>query len=379
MALVVLFLAACSGPPLLSDVTVSPAVISPNGDLADDVATFTYRLGAPAKVTIYLEDAAGKQYGFRQDGEARPAGRYAATFYGSYAPAPDRDDRRVLPPGQYAVVTTAEAGGEQVRATSTVTISDTDTTPPEFSEVQVLPNPFSPNADAQDDETVISWRQNKAARVEISAVDKDGQRYLVEPEREQTAAYHSVRWNGLTGGHLAADGEYALHLRAWDTAGNVTDRTVPVMVEGAGTPRLEITDVRIDPPAVPVGGVLTVSVTVKNTGDTVLKSLGPPPGTAYDTLFNFLQFKGPDGQELYYERPGFWRVGVQWEQADRPYPVRWGWGDRPLRPGEETTITGTIKVLLTQVTRTTFWVNVVREGVGFPSDPVGHKRITISY
>ena len=31
-----------------------------------------------------------------------------------------------------------------------------------------------------------------------------------------------------------------------------------------------------------------------------------------------------------------------WEQAASPYPVRWGWGDKPLQPGQETTITGAI-------------------------------------
>ena len=145
-----------------------------------------------------------------------------------------------------------------------------------------------------------------------------------------------------------SDGDYTLHLKAWDKAGNVTDHTAMVTVEGAGTPRLEITDVKIEPPALPIGGVLTVTVKVKNTGDTTLKSLGPNPGTPYDTQYNFLQFTGSDGQPLYYEKPGFWRIGVQWEQAPSPYPVRWGWGDKPLRPGEEATITGTIKVLINQ-------------------------------
>lgn len=374
-----LLLTACNAPPLLSDVSVAPAVISPDGDGVDDAAIFNYRLGVPARVTIYLEDQQGKRYGFRQDGADRPAGNYAATFYGSYAPDPDREDRRVLPNGRYQVVVTADAGGQQVTAQSAVELRQADNFPPEFADVQVSPNVFSPNGDAQDDEVVLSWRQNKDAMVEVSATDKDGQRYIVEPEKEQTPAFHSIRWNGLAGGRLAPDGDYTLHLRGWDKAGNITDNTTVVRVEGAGTPRLEITDVKIEPPAVPIGGTLRVTVRIKNTGDATLRSLGPPSDTPYDTGSNFLSFKDAEGQPLYYERPGFWRVGVQWEQADRPYPVRWGWGDQPLRPGEEVTVTGTIKVLINLVTRTTFWVNVIQEGVGYPQEPVGHSRITISY
>lgn len=374
-----LALAACGAPPLLSDVAVTPAVISPNGDKVDDQASFAYRLGVPAKVTIYLEDAQGKQYGFRQDGAERPAGKYAATFYGSYAPDPNKEDRRVLPSGAYTVVTIAEAGGQQVKLTGSIELRDAATSVPEVGALSVEPATFSPNADAEADETTIQWRLAKPARTEVTAIDKAGQRWLVEPEKELSAAMHAVRWNGQSGGRLAPDGEYTLQVRAWDEAGNVTTAAAPLRVEGAGIPKLDITDVLIQPAAVPVGGEITVSVKVRNNGTAVLKSLGPPPGTPYDTQNNFLQFRGVDNQALFYEQPGFWRIGVQWEQSASPYPIRWGWGNQPLRPGEEVTVTGVIKVLQTQVTRTTFWVNVIQEGVGFPNAPVGHKRITISY
>ena len=379
LLLATLALASCGAPPLLSDVSVAPSVISPNGDQVDDVASFAYRLGVPAKVTIYLEDAQGKQYGFRQDPVERPAGKYAATFYGSFAPDASRDDRRVLASGAYTVVTIAEAGGQQMKQTSTIEVRDAATSAPEVAALSAEPASFSPNGDAEADETTIQWRLGKAARAEITAIDKAGQRWLVEPEKELSAAMHAVRWNGQAGGRIAPDGEYTLQVRAWDQAGNVTTATVPLRVEGAGTPKLDITDVLITPAAVPVGGELTVTVKLRNNGDAVLKSLGPAPGTPYDTQNNFLQFRGADGQALFYEQAGFWRVGVQWEQAASPYPIRWGWGDKPLRPGEEVTVTGTIKVLQTQVTRTTFWVNVIQEGVGFPNVPVGHKRVTISY
>jgi len=118
---------------------------------------------------------------------------------------------------------------------------------------------------------------------------------------------------------------------------------------------------------------------VKNTGETTLYSLGPDSGTGYDTFENFLRFRDDKGGHLYFERPGYWRVGVMWEQAATPYPVRWGWGDGPLAPDEEAEVTGTIKLLNFQTNYVRFWVNVIQEGIGYPKEPVGHTRIAISY
>ena len=370
-------LAACNAP-LLANVDVSTAVITPNGGNSGNVAVITYQINQPALVSIVLTDSAGKEYPLRNR-ERRLPGPYEARFSGTYAPDQTKPGRRVLPNGQYALTVTAEGeNGTAMRVDRSLEVRDADTSPPLVQEVSVLPEVFSPNADGVDDEALISYTLTKDAWVTVF-VESKGVSFLLEPETEKIPRLYPIRWDGTAGDRLLADGVYTLRIQARDAAGNVTEATQPLTVRGAGRPMLEVTAARFTPLAVPLGGAINVQITVKNTGDAPLRSLGPDSGAAYDTIQNFNKFKAQDGQPLFYERPGFWRVGVQWEQADRPYPVRWGWGDRTLMPGEEVTVGGPIQVVGITTPYVQFWSSVVQEGVGFPGGAVGHKRIAISY
>ena len=60
LAAAAILLASCAFGPLLSDVKVAPAAISPNADGADDVTHINYRINRPANVSIYFVDAAGQ-------------------------------------------------------------------------------------------------------------------------------------------------------------------------------------------------------------------------------------------------------------------------------------------------------------------------------
>jgi hypothetical protein len=129
---------------------------------------------------------------------------------------------------------------------------------------------------------------------------------------------------------------------------------------------------------VPRGGILNVEIRVRNTGDTVIHTLCPPPGTAYTTDNNYNDFLLPDGQVECYERAGVWRVGVEWDLAGRPFPARWGLG-KSLMPGEEATILGTIQVNIDRQSVVRFWAGVEQGGVGFPGGQVGLTQIRVSF
>ena len=163
-----------------------------------------------------------------------------------------------------------------------------------------------------------------------------------------------------------------------------SNRAVSVIVSQGGVPKLVITSARFTPISVPRGGALNVEITVENVGDVPIYTLGPPSGTTYTTQMNFNSFRSddPNAPPKFFERAGVWRVGVDWESSGRPYPVRWALTDeldQPILPGEESTITGTIEVLIDRTTTVVFWASVVQEGVGFPGGRVGLTRITISF
>lgn len=374
-------LSGCQSGPLLSKVSLSSPHISPNGDGVDDFITIDYTLSRKATISIKFVDAQGREYPFHNR-QPRSAGSYSAKFYGTYSPDEAKPDRRVIPDGEYTclVVAEDESSSTEERRLG-LRVEKADNNPPLVTDVSLSPSTLSPNGDAVDDEATLGYGLSKKSLLTIYVADEKGNTYLLEREGEKTAALHSHLWNGTAGGRLLPDGTYSLHIQARDQAGNLTDHIEKAVIAGGGTPRLEITSVRFTPQSVPLGGILNVEIKVRNAGTTTLRTIGPPPGTAYDMVGNFMQFKGPDGEALYYERPGVWRVGVSWDQADRPYPVRWGLLqalDKTLAPGEEATITGTIRIRDIRTREVRFWAGVIQEGIGF-GERVGQRTIVISY
>lgn len=371
-------LTSCGASPLLSNVAVSTGVITPNGQGNGNVVMITYQVNRPAVISIVFTDAGGKDHAFRKQ-ERRLPGPYTARFTGTYAPDETKPERRVLANGSYLIAVTADGDdGSTIRIEDRLEVRDADTTPPLVQNVSVLPEVFSPNGDGEEDEALISYSLTKEAWVTV-LVEANGTSSLLEPETAKIPRLYPVRWDGTAGDRLLPDGLYTLRIRARDAAGNVTESTRPLTLKGAGRPMLEIMAVRFVPLAAPVGATITAEITVKNTGDAPLRSLGPDSGTPYDTVYNFLTRTGQDGRPLYYERHGFWRVGVQWQLADRAYPIRWGWGDRALMPGEEVTVGGPIQLLNFNTPYVQFWAGVIQEGIGYPGGAVGHKLIAISY
>ncbi len=376
-----LALSGCQAP-LLSELKLEPATISPNGDGVDDSATLQFRLGRRANLTIALRDSKGKEIVLR-DGIDRAPDLYALTFDGAVQ-VDNQGNKRVLPDGDYTFVVTVTDDSERASQQIVITIKDADTTPVEITSLVTSLPTISPNGDAIDDEVRVSYGLTKESRTEVYVLAGDGQRFLIEPPRKKNATLQSHIWNGTSGGKVAPDGDYQFIIEAWDTAGNFSVASAPVRVENGGVSRLEIVDVKFSPVALPKGGILNVRVRVKNTGQTRLKTMGPPPDTSYTTEMNFATFRDPKDPNiaLYYERPGVWRVGVGWTNAPQNFPVRWGLFkglDQELMPGEEAIVTGQIQVLESSTRELTFYVSVVQEGVGFPGGQVGHTIVKVSF
>ncbi len=384
VASLVYSLTGCLTTPLLTEVSIHPQSISPNGDEINDTATLRIPVGRRANVTVILLDAQGTEIMLR-DRVTRAPDDYELAFNGAVKVG-DTGNSRVLPDGEYVfrVIVEDVDGGERVEKEASLTITNADTTPVEISGLATSLEIISPNGDAIDDEVRVSYGLNKLSTTQVYALAESGRRYLIEPPLEKNATLQSHIWNGASGDKVVPDGDYQFVVEAWDEAGNFSVAYTPIRIENGGVSRLEIVDAKISPVALAKGGVLNVRITVKNTGETRLKTMGPPPDTIYTTEMNFASFRDPDDPNiaLYFERPGVWRVGIGWTNAPQNLPIRWGLFadfERELLPGEEATVTGQIQVMESSTRELTFYASVVQEGVGFPGGQVGHTRVKVSF
>ncbi|MCS7001742.1 MAG: hypothetical protein NZ518_02725 [Dehalococcoidia bacterium] len=381
IAILVPWFAACVGQPLLFDVGLDRAEISPNGDGVGDKVTIRYAVARPSRVSIWFIDSAGAEYVFR-DREPRSAGEYRAVFDGTYEVGDGRATRRVLPDGLYRFRVLAEdRAGNRAETQGELTVRNGDRTPVMIENMTTSLSVITPNAD-RDRETIISYGITKDAEVVIFAIDQNGRQVLLEERTAKKAALYSHYWNGTAGGVPLPDGRYAIHIQAFDKAGNVSEEIRSVAIRGAGKADIRITRVDFSPRTAPIGGDITVMIRVKNFGDVPVPTQGPPPGTPYRTDITYNYWTEADGATpRFYDRVGLWRVAVMWDSAGSPYPVRWGFFEdtsRLLQPGEEVVVTGTIKLLPRQ-RELRIWAAIEEGGRGFPGGDVGMTTITIAY
>lgn len=379
-------IAACGGRPLISDLRLSGKTVVPDGSGLQDEVNVGFTVFRRAEVSATLQGPDGKQYVLR-DPQLRAPDDYQIAFKG-IVPVPGKTWLRVLPNGAYTIQVQARdaAGGSAVTRQASVQVKDADTTAPSIEDLMVNLPSFSPNGDGVDDTVQMSFRLTKAAEIRVYATDANDGFYLIEPPTKSIAKDLSFTWDGTAGGGaVLKDGTYTIHVEATDAAGNFTDATTPVKIENGGTPRAEIVDVRFAPTALATGMDLHVSITVKNSGTVPLKTSGPPPSQKYTTSQTFASFPDPQhpNTPLWYERPGVWRVAVDWQNSSGQYPVRWGFFEdlnRELQPGETVTVNGIITVLLSlQQHDVIFWAALEQGGVGYVDTQTGQKHIAISH
>lgn len=370
---------ACANRPVLSDVRVDPARIRPDGSSIGDQAKIQYTLGRRAYVTLSIIAPNGEAHVLR-DAVLRAPDQYEVRFDGSVSTG-EGPNRRVLGDGSYVLkIRAVDVDGDSAEETRALAIEGADTSPLEVGNLVIQPTTITPNSDGTDDEAAISYALSKKAEVTVFATDREGNFALLQPPAEQEGeAGLAAPWDGKeNGGRPLPNGRYTIHIRAADKSGNVAEAAQEVAIENAGTPRMSISRVKFWPPVVPLNGTLHVEITVKNIGDTIIKTLGPDPGTRYTINSSYASFRDAGGVPIYYEKPGFWRAGVMWNNAPQPYPVRWGFG-RELKPGDEVTVGGQI-VIDAELSRTGifFWAGIEQGGVGFHDTNRGQTEIRIS-
>lgn len=370
-ALAALILVAAAGylllrPPgdLLQNARFGSDLISPNADGMQDITTIQYELSRNARVSIYLENADGERYYFRQD-EPRIPGEYSVLFSGIVdgfvlpgEEIPGTVERRLIPNGEYEWTIEASADSDQSSASGSLTITDADSELPTMPLFEITPPRFTPNQDGINDRVTVNVFLEKEAALSVYLEDASGQRYYL-PERELTRppgaeGNHEFDWDAGVDQNMRPpdDGTYRVVAVAQDDEGQRTWRESTVTIENGGLPQVELvaqtTGTSVYFTGLPYddryytdsgtngekiakpegvmseqatlnlqqGDLLVFKVTVYNYGTTPVRTGGPFPGTVYQ----FDQTFATLGE---FEEAGAWRVGIKCDTSMSDFPWRW--------------------------------------------------------
>jgi hypothetical protein len=337
-----------------------------------------YHLNAPATISSRIV-AGADQWVIHADAPRPTPGDYVLQFDGTVA-GPGPNERRVLPDGDYQVVLDVQSGGQRQQQQVPMSVRDADTALPDVSDLALLPDRISPNFDAIDDVTHITYRLAKDARIsaflDMAASAGPPRRVWMGEETKASAGEQSLTWDGTANGQPVANGDYLLGIRARDQAGNVVEAARPLVVEDSGVPDAAIVSAHIGPLQIIRGNEVCLDALVHNAGPTVLRTEGPDPGYVYNSLDGFASI----ANHQFAEHAGFWRIGLNWststDTSGATYPYRWGFG-HDLQPGEDVTVSGCVTVVNEQ-DKLVYFAGLVQENVAIHSAGAGLVRVAIS-
>jgi flagellar hook assembly protein FlgD len=208
--------------PFEVEITADVPAITPNADGQADTAVVTYRLSAPANVTVDLTDPSGALLAKVVDRVWTAAGEHSTTVDGA-----------TLPDGLYTVAVRARtAAGAAAEQLVPLAVSRT------LGLVTVTPELFSPNADGRNDTLELAFSLTVPADVRVRIV-RDG-RWVASPQAASyPAGAHRFTWNGTRASGRLRDGTYSVVVEAADAAIGSISAAVP-FTSDATPPRVRI-------------------------------------------------------------------------------------------------------------------------------------------
>ena len=415
-------LSGCHLRPLLSDVSVTPAVISPNADGTDDATNIAYKLSRNASVSIYFVSSSGDKFYFRQDRRRSP-GPYQVQW-GGVINQPHWLDMEasagrqlveswVLPDGTYTwVVEATDDGGQVEQVQGQIILSGGDMVVPQLAKFTVALPTFTPNQDGLDDRTGVGYYLNKSVdSVLVYLYDpaKPSVHYPLEEQERAVksgeAGYHYYDYDGGVdrGADPPADGTYVVMGEVRDLAGHHAIVSSTLTIVQGGKPRAEVVKGEIQwgdamrsltgtEIYIPLGGTLVFTTYVENVGRVPIRTSGPPSGTPYRSGQNSNTLAVEMGQPSFYEQAGVWRFGINFDTSSKDFPYRWAVG-RPdelrreiidgqeqwfLDPGERGTVAGSIELLGPFPRESIYaWGGLIHEYVGITAQNNYVDRVLI--
>ncbi|MCP4358256.1 MAG: hypothetical protein GY796_09605 [Chloroflexi bacterium] len=351
---------------LLRNVSVADELITPNANGESDVTFINYELSRNGRVSIYFENENRDRFYFR-DNKVRGAGEYQVAFSGIVDGFTLPDDliegeilARLLPDGRYTwTITATDQTDHRETVQGQIQIADADPQLPAIRGFSLWPDTFTPNRDGIDDRTRFSLDLAKEADLRVFLLMPDGRETpITEDEYENplgAAGPHFFDYEGGVdeGATPPPDGIYPLIMIAQDEEGQKVRLESELTIAYGGVPRAKIyppptgDTVRWEATAVPLCNTLHFTVTVENYGTTPIRTSGPPPGTEYDSDWNYNTLG-------WFTESGAFRLGIGYENEITNYPYRWAVGSLDdleeidgryyLMPGKRAVVTGGIRL-----------------------------------
>ena len=182
-----------------------PEAISPNDDGQADTATLSYRLNAPANVTVEVTDVIGGVLATVVDRVWTRAGEHTVSIDGA-----------LLADGDYNVVVTARtAAGVAVQKVVPLSVNRT------LGLVSVAPAAFSPNGDGRKDRLALSFALAGPADVRVR-IERDG-RWVASPLAGGFGiGTQTFVWDGARSAGSLRDGVYDAVVEATSASGAIS-------------------------------------------------------------------------------------------------------------------------------------------------------------
>ncbi len=402
---------------LLQAMTLSEDTITPNADGDTDATLLQYELVRNALVSIYLDGEDGTRYWFRRD-KTRSPQSYRVAFSGvveGYVGPGEQFDgdvlARLVPDGVYQLTVEATevtgggidgnnddtplVRGETMRVSQPLTIVGADAALPSIRNLNIVPRPFGddwvegaavpfePNRDGIRDRLNINFYLDKdVEQLRVYLLTEDGVEYdaveapLDVPVNQMGA--HTFEYTGGIdeGATPPPDGRYDMFVYAADAEGQKFRTQGEIDLKLGGIPRVEIAapasseldTFRLSDTTIELCETLTFSVTVRNYGDTPIRTTGPAPGTVYDSDWNYNTLG-------WFTESGAFRIGVGYETELKDYAYRWAVGSVDelterdghyyLEPGQQVVVHGGIRIVEPLGSRNPqpFWVGLIHEDV----------------
>ncbi len=200
---------------VIRDVTVTPSVVSPNGDGKNDSASIQYRVTSAQKVKVELYTASGEWVrtirGWTAVGTDLQKTALAATYYDYVLRT-----NQTLPEGSFQLRILAKNDAGAVR--EAIVPLRVDVTPPSVGTVSRTPAFISPNGDGIQDTSRISSTFSEPVNWRIEIRNSAGT--LIRTLRGNGMSVGAV-WDGRNNsGILVPEGAYAYQLLYSDAAAN---------------------------------------------------------------------------------------------------------------------------------------------------------------